>query len=180
MADVMTTLRTRLRVLPGYRRMSPSLPQTQSGCLMIHVPGQFLQEMTRIGQGGFDDWSSHFLQTYNKNQSYHNQFRKHNVLAAITDVVLQNVLFLRKFQVLGIQTPAVDLLLPPVHGCGSRLSSGWTPTSLLHECSQEAAKEVQEELRQSLGERRVPEPDIATNGRVCCDIIQTTIKYLSS
>ena len=109
--------------------MSPSLPQSQSRCSTIQVPGQFLQEMTRIGQGGLDDWSSHFLQTYNQNQTYQSQSRKLNVLAAITDVVSRNVLFLRKFYVPGIQTPAVDLLLPPARGCGSRLSSVWTPTS---------------------------------------------------
>ena len=52
------------------------------------------------------------------------------MLAAITDVVSRNVLFLRMFYVPVFQTPAADLLTPPVHGCGSRLSSGWTPTSL--------------------------------------------------
>ena len=167
MADVMTTLRTRLQVLPGSRRMSQSLPQTQSGCSMIQVPGQFLQKITRIGQGGLDDWSSHFLQTYNLNQTYQSQSRKLNVLAAITDVVSRNVLFLRKVFVPVFQTPAADLLTPPVHGSGSRLSSGWTPTSLLQECSREAAKEVNKEHHQSLGERRVPEQDIAANGGGC-------------
>ena len=52
------------------------------------------------------------------------------MLAAITDVVSRNVLILRKFLVPVFQTPAADLPTPPVHGCGSRLSSGWTPTSL--------------------------------------------------
>ena len=85
------------------------MSQSQSGCSTIKVPGQSLQEMTRIGQGGLDDWSSHFLQTYNLNQTYQSQSRKLNVLVAITDVVSRNVLFLRKFLVPVFQTPAALL-----------------------------------------------------------------------
>ena len=156
--------------------MSPSLPQSQSRCSTIQVPGQFLQEMTRIGQGGLDDWSSHFLQTYNQNQTYQSQSRKHNVLAAITDVVSRNVLFLRKFLVPVFQTPAVDLPIPPAHGCGSRLISVWTPTSSSNECSHEAATEVKEEHRRSLGRKKRCRARYCRKWwRVCCDIIPTMI-----
>ena len=155
-------------MLPGSSRMSPSLPQTQSGCSMFHVPGQFLQEMTRIGQGGLVDWSSHFLQTKTYNPNQYPQSRKLNVLAAITDVVSQFVLFLRKFQVLGIQTPAVDLLLPPVHGCGSRLSSGWTPTSSSSmNVPKKPPKRSKKSIAGALIGRRGAEQDITANGGGC-------------
>ena len=163
-------------MLPGsLEGCRQACPRPQTGCSMFRVPGHFLQEMTQIGQDGFVDWSCHFLETFNYNQSY--QTRKHNVLAAITDVTSQFVLFLRrKFQVPVFQAPAVDLPIPPVHGFGSRRSSVWTPTSSSTECSREAATEVEEEHRRSLGRKKRCRARYCRKWwRVCCDIIPTMI-----
>ena len=168
LADVKTNSRTRLQMLPGsLEGCRQACPRPQSGCSMFRVPGHFLPEMTRIGQDGFVDWSCHFLETFNYNQSY--QTRKLNVLAAITDVASQFVLFLRrKFQVPVFQAPAVDLPIPPVHGFGSRRSSVWTPTSSsTMNVPEKPPLRSKKSIAGALGERRGAEPDIAANGGGC-------------
>ena len=119
---------------------------------MFHVPGYFLREMTRIGQGVLVDRSSHFLENYN----YNYQTRKLNVFVAITDVVSQFVFFLWKFQVLLLWIYRLLLLRTGASEWGSTTVIGlFSHLLLLHECSQDAANEVEdeEEHRRSLGER---------------------------
>ena len=163
LADVKTNSRTRLQMLPG------SLEGCRQACPKFQVPGHFFPEITRIGQYGLVDWSCHFLETFNYNESY--QTRKLNVLVSITDIVSQFVLFPMKFQVPGMQT-VVDLpSLPPVHGCGSRRSSVWTPTS---SSSMNVPKKPpkRSKMKKSITgalekERRGAEQDITANGGRC-------------
>ena len=153
------------------RRMSPSLPQTQSGCTMFHVPGFFLREMTRIGQCVFVDWSCHFLQTFiNQSKSY--KSRKLNVLEAITDVVSRTVFFPRKFQVLLLQWIDRPLLRTGASECGGqRPSSVCSPTS---SSSMNVPKmpPMRSKMKKSIAgalekERRGAEQDITANGGRC-------------
>ena len=151
--------------------MSPSLPQTQSGCTMFHVPGFFLREMTRIGQCVFVDWSCHFLQTFiNQSKSY--KSRKLNVLDAITDVVSRTVFFPRKFQVLLLQWIDRPLLRTGASECGGqRPSSVCSPTSSSSMNVPEMPP-MRSKMKKSIAgalekERRGAEQDITANGGRC-------------
>ena len=150
------------RILEGCHQACPRPSQD----IQVPCSRTLLPEMTRIGQDGLVDWSCHFLETFNYNESY--QTRKLNVLVSITDVVSQFVLFPMKFQVPGMQT-VVDLpSLPPVHGFGSRRSSVWTPTSSsTMNVPEKPPLRSKKSIAGALGERRGAEPDIAANGGGC-------------
>ena len=153
-----------------HRRMSPSLPQSQSGCSMFRVPGHFLQKMTRIGQGGFVDCSCHFLLTYNYDESY--KSRKLNVLADITDVVSRNVLFLRKFPALLLLWIYRPLLRTGASECGGRRLISVRPLTSSSSMNVPEKSPMRSKRKKSFTgalekERRGAEQDIAANGVGC-------------
>ena len=158
-------------MLPGsLEGCRQACPRPQSGCSMFRVPGHFLQKMTRIGQGGFVDCSCHFLLTYNYDESY--KSRKFNVLTNITDVVSQNVLFLRKLPALLLLWTYRPFLHTGASECGGqRLISVCSPASSSFKNIPEEPP-MRSKMKKSIAgalekERRGAEQDIAANGGRC-------------